>query len=69
MTEELRQERRRQTELVRAEFRRQSLDFMVAHQQRQATISGLAEGQVAPQAPVPLGSCCGPFASVPFKIL
>ena len=53
VTEEMKLERRRQQDLIRMEYRRQSLDYVVAQQQHQATIAGLPEGQTAPAGPVP----------------
>ena len=53
VTEEMKLERRRQQDLLRMDYRRQSLDYVVAQQQHQAVLAGLAEGQPAPTAPVP----------------
>ena len=53
VTEEMKLERRRQQDLVRMEYRRQSLDYVVAQQQHQATVAALPEGQTPPAGPVP----------------
>ncbi|CAE6968863.1 ABCA1 [Symbiodinium natans] len=52
ITEEQRVERRRQGDLMRSEFRRASLDFIVAQQQHQATVAALPEGAEAPAEPL-----------------
>ena len=52
ITEEHRQERRRQTEAQRAEYRRASLDFVVARQRYEAQVAALIESQQPPQEPV-----------------
>ena len=52
ITAELRLERRRQQDFQRAEFRRASLDYMVALQAHQATVAGLTEGATQPEPTV-----------------
>ncbi|CAE7867435.1 hypothetical protein AK812_SmicGene12586 [Symbiodinium microadriaticum] len=52
MTQELRAERRRQSDAARAEFRRASLDHMVAVQTYNALVAQLADGAEQPSAPV-----------------
>ncbi|CAE7782803.1 unnamed protein product, partial [Symbiodinium pilosum] len=50
---EQRLERRRLQDQRRAEYRRQSLDYMVAKQAHDAALAALQEGQTAPVAPAP----------------
>ena len=51
VTSELRLERKRQQDLQRADFRRQSLDFMVAQQAHEAAVAALQEGATPPEPP------------------
>ena len=53
VTEELRQDRRRRADLQKAEFRRQSLDYMVRLQQHHSETATTPQGETAPAAPVP----------------
>ena len=68
VTEEMRQERRRQQDQVRAEYRRQSLDYIVAQQQHQATVSALPEGVAPPPGPTPPTPPAELAAVVPFRM-
>ena len=52
ITEEQRAERRRQADLQRSEYRRASLDYMVARRQHELTVAGLATGQEPPAEPI-----------------
>ena len=52
ISEEHRSERRKQQDALRAEYRRQSLDYMVARQQHQAQVAALGEGEAPPPEPV-----------------
>ena len=52
ITEELRLERRKAMEAARAEYRRSSLDYLVARQQHEMLVAGLGDGEQAPAAPV-----------------
>ena len=52
ITTELKLERRRQHDFQRAEFRRASLDYMVALQAHQAAVASLPEGATPPEPPV-----------------
>ena len=53
LTEEQRAERRRQMDIQRSEYRRASLDYMVARRQHEAATAAQAEGAEQPPAPVP----------------
>ncbi|CAE7802025.1 unnamed protein product, partial [Symbiodinium sp. KB8] len=53
ITEEQRAERKKQQDLQRAEYRRQSLDFIVARQEYEALLTTLADGADRPEAPRP----------------
>ena len=68
MTEELKLERRRQQDMARAEYRRQSLDYMVALQQHQAAAAATAEGETPPPAPIPPTPPRDPAPVVPFRV-
>ena len=52
ISEEQKVERRKQQDLLKAEFRRQSLDYMVSRQQHDAQVAALGEGEVPPPEPV-----------------
>ena len=51
VTAELRLERKRQQDLQRADFRRQSLDYVVAQQAHEAAVAALVEGATPPEPP------------------
>ncbi|CAE7766960.1 GIP [Symbiodinium sp. CCMP2592] len=68
MTEELKLERRRHQDMIRAEYRRQSLDFIVAQQAHQAALAGLGDGQDPPPAPVPPTPPSEQAPVVPFRM-
>eukprot|EP00439_Symbiodinium_sp_Y106_P023343 s4218_g2.t2 len=53
ITEEQRAERKKQQDLQRAEYRRQSLDYIVSKQEHDALIATLADGADRPEAPRP----------------
>ena len=53
ITEEQRADRKKQQDLQRAEYRRQSLDYIVSKQEHDALIATLADGADRPEAPRP----------------
>ena len=68
ITEELRLERRRRQDQARAEYRRQSLDYMVARQQHQVAAAVLPEGQTPPPGPEPPVPPSDPPQVAPFRL-
>ena len=52
ITMEQKQERKLKNDMAKAEYRRQSLDYMVALQAHNAQVSALPEGATAPPAPI-----------------